>query len=47
MVWKALWLLSSQGDVKSSEGVAQAIEVWKANGATVVELEWPLDTTAG
>lgn len=43
---KNLWLLSCKGDVKSSEGVAQAIEVWKQNGATVVEQEWQLDTTA-
>lgn len=42
---KNLWLLSCKGDVKSSEGVAQAIEVWKQHGATVVEQEWPLDTT--
>jgi predicted peptidase len=32
--------------VKSSEGVAAAIEVWKANGAEVVEQEWPLQDTA-
>jgi predicted peptidase len=45
---KNLWLLSCKGDVKSSEGVAAAIEVWKANGAEVVEQEWPLqDTTDG
>jgi predicted peptidase len=37
-----LWLLSCKGDVKSSEGVAAAIDVWKANGAEVVEQEWPL-----
>lgn len=43
---KNLWLLSCKGDVKSSEGVAAAIEVWKQNGATVIEQEWPLDTTA-
>ena len=42
---KNLWLLSCKGDVKSSEGVAQAIEVWKKNGATVVEQEWPLTAT--
>ncbi len=42
---KNLWLLSCKGDVKSSEGVAQAIQVWKKNGATVTEQEWPLDTT--
>lgn len=43
---KNLWLLSCKGDIKSSEGTAEAIEVWKQNGATVVEQEWPLDTTA-
>jgi predicted peptidase len=43
---KNLWLLSCKGDVKSSEGVAAAIEVWKANGAEVVEQEWPLQDTA-
>ncbi len=42
---KNLWLLSCKGDVKSSEGVAQAIEVWKENGAMVVEREWPLEAT--
>jgi predicted peptidase len=41
-----LWLLSCKGDVKSSEGVAAAIDVWKANGAEVVEQEWPLQDTA-
>jgi predicted peptidase len=43
---KNLWLLSCKGDVKSSEGVAAAIDVWKANGAEVVEQEWPLQDTA-
>ncbi len=43
---KNLWLLSCKGDVKSSEGVAQAIKVWQENGATITEQEWPLDTTA-
>lgn len=42
---KNLWLLSAKGDAKSSAGVAQAIEVWKANGAMVVEEEWPFDPT--
>jgi predicted peptidase len=43
---KNLWLLSCKGDVKSSEGVAAAIDVWKANGAEVVEQEWPLQDSA-
>jgi predicted peptidase len=43
---KNLWLLSCKGDVKSSEGVAAAIGVWKANGAEVVEQEWPLQDSA-
>ncbi|MCD8317784.1 MAG: prolyl oligopeptidase family serine peptidase [Paraprevotella sp.] len=43
---KNLWLQSCKGDVKSSEGVAQAIQVWEKNGAAVTEQEWPLDTTA-
>ncbi len=42
---KNLWLLSCKGDFKSSEGVAQAIEVWKKNGGEITEQEWPLDTT--
>lgn len=40
---KNLWLLSAKGDAKSSAGVAQAIEIWNANGAAVVEEEWPFD----
>lgn len=43
---KNLWLISCEGDVKSSEGVANAIAVWKKNGALVVEQTLPLDTTA-
>lgn len=42
---KNLWLLSCKGDIKSSEGVAQAIAVWKQHGAKVVEQEWPLQAT--
>lgn len=42
---KNLWLLSCKGDVKSSEGVAQAMKVWQAHGAKVVEQEWPLEAT--
>lgn len=42
---KNLWLISCMGDTKSSEGVAKAINVWKQNGATVVEQEWPLEAT--
>lgn len=42
---KNLWLLTCKGDVKSSEGIAAAIDVWKANGATVVEQEWALEAS--
>lgn len=42
---KNLWLISCMGDTKSSEGVAKAINVWKQNGATVVEQEWSLEAT--
>ena len=37
-----LWLLTCKGDDRSSQGIAQAIEVWNGCGAKVVEQEWPL-----
>ena len=40
-----LWLLSCKGDLRSSQGIEQAIEVWDACGARVVEQEWPLEAT--
>ena len=43
---KNLWLLSCNGDEKSTAGVAAAVKVWTAGGATVREREWPLYTTA-
>ena len=40
-----LWLISCTGDDRSSAGVAAAKEIWQANGAMVVEQEWPLLAT--
>ena len=42
---KNLWLLTAKGDIKSSEGIADQVEVWKKNGAMVVEQEWPFIAT--
>jgi predicted peptidase len=39
---KNLWLISCTGDLKSSQGAAAAIKVWKQNGAKVSEATWPL-----
>ena len=40
-----LWLLTCKGDDRSSNGIAQAIEVWNQCGVSVVEQEWPLLAT--
>ena len=40
-----LWLLTCKGDDRSSNGIAQAIEVWNQCGVQVVEQEWPLLAT--
>lgn len=39
---KKMWILNSEGDIKSSNGIKEAIEIWKANGAKVTEAKWDL-----
>ncbi len=46
MAKKNLLLVSCTGDEKSSNGVAAALKVWEANGATTRQFLWPLDTTS-
>lgn len=45
MARKPLWLISCEGDAKSSAGAATALKLWNSLGAKTDSASWPFDTT--